>query len=171
MTVETFLRIKELLDKEGILYRHLTHDDVSTSSEFAAAVRGTDIQDAAKAIILKAVQREGDEYFIQAVLSGNRRIDLKILKQFLDLKNIALASPHEVLEKTGCTIGSVPPFGMLFGIRMFLDKTVLDREEIVFSAGTHTDSIVMNPEDYLRVTQPLVTTFSKPLQNQAKPRV
>jgi len=161
MTAETFFRIKELLDTHKVLYRHLVHDDVSTSSEFAAKVRGTNIEDAAKAIILKANPKDGDEYYVQAVLPGSRRIDLKSLKQILDLKNISLASPQEVLDKTGCTIGSVPPFGMLFGLKVMLDRTVLDRNEIVFSAGTHTDSIVMSPTDYINVVEPIVASFCK----------
>jgi Ala-tRNA(Pro) deacylase len=160
MTVETFLKIKDILDKSRVDYKHLIHEHVSTSED-AAKIRGTNIEDAAKAIILKAQTRDGTFYFIQAVIPAHKRIDLKKLKIILDSKNVALASPEEVLEKTGCTIGSVPPFGKLFNISVYLDESILEKDFIVFSAGTHNDSIQMKAQDYFVVLDPKVVEFKK----------
>jgi len=160
MTVETFLKIKDILDKSRVDYKHLIHDYVTTSED-AAKIRGTNIEDAAKALILKVQLRDGSYDFIQAVIPANERLDLKKLKIILDSKNVALASPEEVLEKTGCTIGSVPPFGKLFDIQVYLDESILDKDFIVFSAGTHNDSIQMKAQDYLVVMDPKVVEFKK----------
>ena len=160
MSESTFLRIKELLDTKKISYEHFIHAHVTTSQD-AAAIRNTSLDDAAKAIICKVEKRDGSFEFIQAILQASKRIDLKKLKGFLDSRNVALASPDEVLEKTGCTIGSVPPFANLFNIKMYVDEGLLQRESIVFSAGTHTDSIQMKAEDYLKVVEPTVLGFKK----------
>ena len=160
MSQSTFLQIKELLDKHKIVYTHLIHEHVHTSAD-AAKIRGTNLEDAAKAIICKVEKRDGTYEFIQAVIPADKRIDLKKIKRFLDSRNVALASPDEVLEKTGCTIGSVPPFAILFGIKMYVDEAILEREQIVFSAGTHNDSIMMKPQDYIRIVDPVVTEFKK----------
>jgi Ala-tRNA(Pro) deacylase len=164
MTVEIFLKIKQILDMSHVDYKHLMHEHVSTSED-AARIRGTNIEDAAKAIILKAEYKDEDGSkrfdFIQAVISAHQRIDLKKLKIILNSKNVALASPDEVLEKTGCTIGSVPPFGKLFNIPMYMDESILKKDFIVFSAGTHNDSIQMKAQDYLVVMDPLVVEFKK----------
>ena len=149
-----------MLEKNNIAYEHFSHAHVTTSQD-AAQVRNTSLDDAAKAIICKIEKRDGSFEFIQAILQASKRIDLKKLKRFLDSKNVALASPDEVLERTGCTIGSVPPFGILFGIKMFVDEDLPKRESIVFSAGTHTDSIQMKPQDYLKVTEPTVLEFKR----------
>jgi len=161
MTVETFLKIKNILDMSRVDYKHLMHEHVSTSED-AAKIRGTNLEDAAKAIILKAQSKDGTFMFIQAVIPANLRIDLKKLKIILDSKNVALASPDEVLEQTGCTIGSVPPFAsLLFNIPMYMDESILNKDFIVFSAGTHNDSIQMKAQDYLVILDPKVVEFKK----------
>jgi Ala-tRNA(Pro) deacylase len=161
MTIETFFAIKEILDSSKCQYTHLTHDYVKTSED-AASIRGTNIDDAAKAIILKAESVDSVPYFIQAVIPANQRIDLKKLKIILGCKNVALASPSEVFEKTGCTVGSVPPFAKaLFKIPTYLEESILSKEFIVFSAGTHHDSIMMLVRDYYRVLEPVVAQFRK----------
>jgi Ala-tRNA(Pro) deacylase len=161
MTVETFLQIKKILDDAKVEYTHLTHEYVSTSED-AAKIRGTNIEDAAKAIILKVQSRDSNYIFIQAVVPANQRIDLKKLKILLDSKNVALASPDEVLEQTGCTIGSVPPFAsLLFNIPMYMDKSILKKDLIVFSAGTHNDSIQMKAQDYCEILEPKVVELKK----------
>jgi Ala-tRNA(Pro) deacylase len=161
MTTETFLQIKEILDNAKVEYTHLTHEHVSTSED-AAKIRGTNIEDAAKAIILKVQSKDGNFIFIQAVVPANQRIDLKKLKILLDSKNVALASPDEVLEQTGCTIGSVPPFASkLFNITMYMDESILKKDLIVFSAGTHNDSIQMNAQDYYEILEPKVVELKK----------
>jgi Ala-tRNA(Pro) deacylase len=160
MATSTFLQIKELLDKHNAKYVHYTHEHVHTSQD-AAAIRNTNLDDAAKAIICKLQRKDGTYVFIQAVIQASKRIDLKKLKILLDSKNVALASPDEVLRETGCTIGSVPPFGILFNIQVYFDEGLLTRESIVFSAGTHTDSIEMNPESYVDIVNPVITEFRK----------
>lgn len=169
MTTTTFLQIKELLDKNKIIYEHVTHEHVHRSED-AAKIRGTNLEEAAKAIILKVEKKgENGKFFkiIQVVIGGDQRIDLKKLRVYFGSRDISLASPEEVLEKTGCTIGSVPPFGTLFNIPIYLDSGLLEKDRIVFSAGTHTDSIIMNPQDYVKILDPKIENFRKesdPLQ-------
>jgi Ala-tRNA(Pro) deacylase len=160
MSESTFLKIKELLVKKKIEYKHLVHEHVRTSVE-AAQIRGTNLEDAAKALIIKTESKDKIYDLIQAVIPADKRIDLKKLKNFLQMKNLSLASPEEVLERTGCTVGSVPPFGILFGLKVYVDESLLTKEQIVFSAGTHNDSIIMKPQDYLEIVNPVVTEFKK----------
>jgi len=166
MSQETFLQIKKILDESKVEYNHITHEHVHHSSD-AAKIRGTNLEDAAKAIVLKVEFKDEKNdstksfKFIQAVLSADQRIDLKKLKILLQSKNVSLASPDEVLEKTGCTIGSVPPFGKLFNIQMYMDESLLKKDLIVFSAGTHNDSIQLKAEDYYKILEPIVCEFKK----------
>jgi Cys-tRNA(Pro)/Cys-tRNA(Cys) deacylase len=80
---------------------HFEHEYVYTSRE-AASARGTNIEDAAKALVFEA----GSGKLVECVVSGHRRVDLKKLKALLGEKDIALASPERVLHVTGCTVGS-----------------------------------------------------------------
>jgi len=160
MGKELFEKIKALLDENDVKYTLFEHEHVHTSED-AAKVRGTRIEQAAKAIIIKTKSGK----LVQFVLGGDRRINLKIIKkELLHEKNVSLASPEEVLSATGCTVGSVPPFANLFNSPMtqYFDKDLLDnQEEIVFSAGTHHDSIKMKSADFVRVNTPLIEAFSQ----------
>ncbi len=155
--VSVFERIISLLDSKGVSYIHMTHEHVHRSAE-AAKIRGTRLEQAAKALVL---QDKNEEVYM-FVVGGNRRLDLKKIKKgILHVKNISLAHPDLVLEKTGCSVGSVPPFGNLFGLKVFIDKNLVEtQEEIVFSAGTHNDSIKMKVRDYISVVRPALKDYS-----------
>ncbi|MFA6073487.1 MAG: YbaK/EbsC family protein [Candidatus Woesearchaeota archaeon] len=160
MSNSTLKLIVSFLEENNVSFVHLTHEHVH-HSEDAAKIRGNVIEDAAKAIILKVKEKSSKEYrIIQCVLCGHKRIDLKKLKVALNLQSASLASPEEVLEKTGCTIGSVPPFGKLLGIEMYVDSSIKDREFIFFSAGTHNDSIKMKSFDFLKILNVTVLEVS-----------
>ncbi|MBN1275257.1 hypothetical protein JXA12_03115 [Candidatus Woesearchaeota archaeon] len=160
MTEETRDRILRILDEHGVAYEHLRHGHVHRSTD-AAKVRGTKLEQAAKALVLKE-KKSGA--LVMFIVAGDRRLDLKsIKKDILCVKNVSLAPPEEVLERTGCTIGSVPPFGNLFNMQTYFDEHLKDTQEhIIFSAGTHHDSIKLKTKDFLHVTDPEVKSFSKP---------
>jgi prolyl-tRNA editing enzyme YbaK/EbsC (Cys-tRNA(Pro) deacylase) len=46
----------------------------------------------------------------------------------------------------------MPPFGNLYGIPTFVDPALIREPEIVFQAGSHTETIAMKPSDYLEVS-------------------
>jgi len=157
---KVFERIIALLDQEGIIYEHLQHERVHSSHD-AAKIRGTRIEQAAKALVLKEKKTGA---FFMFIVGGDRRLDLKTIKKnILHVKNISLAPPDEVLARTGCTVGSVPPFGNLFAMPVYFDQHLKDtQKEIVFSAGTHYDSIKMTTQDFLRVVKPIIASYSTP---------
>lgn len=161
MGKEVFDRIRLLLNENKIVFEQIEHEHVRTSDE-AARIRGMSLDEGAKAIVLKAKGRNNEYSFIQCVVPGDRKIDFKTVRKLLGLKSISLATPEEVLEITGCTIGSVPPFGPLFGINTYADEVLSGKDKIVFSAGTHNDSIRMAASDYLFVVRPVVLSFSIP---------
>ena len=158
--MNSFDRIIKLLQDNNVPYTHLTHEHIVTSQD-AAKVRGMDASQGAKAIILEARDSKKEKYYLQAVLNGNRRINHKALKQLTGYKKLALASPEKVLELTGLTIGSIPPFGHLWELPIYVDAHLTTNETIAFSAATHTDSIIMKLEDYLAVVPHTVAEFSE----------
>ncbi len=43
----------------------------------------------------------------------------------------------------------MPPFGNLYGIPTFVDSGLIKEPELVFQAGSHTETIALQPSDYL----------------------
>lgn len=150
-----FGKIIDVLNKEKIEFEVLEHKPVFTSKE-AAEVRGTDLKQGAKALVCKT-----EEGFIQAVVPGDKELDVGKLQELTLYKRIELANANEVKQVSGCSMGAVPPFGNLFGLKVYFDKSVIDNSIVAFNAGTHTKSIKMKTRDLARVVNPAVGEFSK----------
>jgi Ala-tRNA(Pro) deacylase len=58
-----------------------------------------------------------------------------------------MATPEEVLEITGCEIGSVPPFGHKTTVPILVDVNVFENTESAFNIGLRTNSVkILTPE-------------------------
>jgi Ala-tRNA(Pro) deacylase len=150
-------RIVELLKGKGIPYMLLEHEHVHTSED-AAKVRGTRLEEAAKALVLN--DRTHDRLFM-CVVSGHKKLDLKKIKVMLNSKDVSLAHPDDVLAATGCKVGTVPPFPSLFGFDGYCDEGVFENEYVVFSAASHYKSIRMKAEDWKAVAGVVVTRLAQ----------
>ncbi|MGM5481015.1 MAG: aminoacyl-tRNA deacylase [Nanobdellota archaeon] len=157
MAEETLLRIKELLDAYDIDYGHIHHETIPRSSQGASEIRGTSLHKGAKALVLKTKSGR----LFQAVVPAHRRADLKALKQIMSEKNVSLASPDNVFDLTGCIVGSVPPFGKLWEIQVYIDRLLLDNDKVVFSAGTLEDSITIDPRKLVILNDADVVDISR----------
>src|SRR3989344_5137270 len=105
-----FDKIVDLLSSSNIKYRIIEHEPVFTSEQ-AAKVRGTELKQGCKALIV----RKGKGYAM-AVVSGAKEVDLKKLADVLGEESTRLAGADEVKKVSDCHIGAVPPFCNLFGI-------------------------------------------------------
>ncbi|MBI1827055.1 MAG: hypothetical protein HY287_09825 [Planctomycetes bacterium] len=158
MEAETsvFDRIAAGLAAKGIAFTTKHHAPVHTSAE-AAAVRGTTLHSGAKALIVKC----GDT-FQMIVLPADFSLDSKATCELLSSKKLRFASKEEVLQITGLTPGSIPPFGSLFKLPTICDERLGENESINFNAGSHTDSVQMTYQDYIRHETPRMANVGKP---------
>jgi Ala-tRNA(Pro) deacylase len=146
--VEAFLR------QAGIAFRLYSHAPVFTSAE-AARVRGTAPEEGAKALLLKA-----DEQFHLAVISGVLRVDNKALRRLLGAHGVRFATEDELLQRTGCRPGAVPPLGSLFDLPVLIDASLRRCEQVSFNAGSNGWSVSMRREDLERLVQPRIGQFA-----------
>jgi len=150
--------IKELLDHNGISYKVSEHEPVYTSEQ-AARVRGVQLKTGVKALVLKAVRGS----FIMGLVAADRKVNLKKLAKIVQTKKLRLASPKEVLQITGCEVGSVHPFGNLHNLPTYLDSSILENDIVNFNAGLHTVSIEMKSKGLVKVIKPVIEDFSRKL--------
>ena len=153
-----FQKITALLEQHAIPYRHVHHQPTHTSEESARA-RGESTRIGGKALVMKIEDR-----FRLFVLSAARKMDSHAMKKHLGVKRTRFATPEELEELTGCVPGCVPPFGPpILDLELYLDRSILENDKIAFNAGSLTDSIIMQVEDYLRLADPKeIFEFSSP---------
>ncbi len=150
-------KIVDLLNKHQVWYQTFHHKPVRTSKEAAQVRGGYTLHQGAKALVLKVYFKNKKEEFIMLVLAGDTKIDKKLLKVKLGIKNFRFANEKEVDEITcGVLPGGIPPFGSMFGLKTYIDSSLLDNEKIVFNAGDRSFSIGMKLADYMRIVKPVV---------------
>lgn len=146
--------IIEELKKQGIEFKNYEHKAVYTSQE-AASVRNTDIHAGAKALVMYK-----DEAPVILVLPADMKVDTHTFKKIYKSRNLRMATKEEVEKITSVSIGAVPPFGHIFYIPIYMEKSLRDNERIVFNAGMHTRSIEMKESDYEKIAKPIVGEFA-----------
>jgi len=58
-------------------------------------------------------------------------------------------------------LGAMPPFGPVYGHRVYVDRSFVGEREMVFNAGTHTDALCMHYQDFAEIARPIVGTFAQ----------
>lgn len=150
-----FENIKDLLDKNKVTYKLIEHKPVFTSED-AAKIRGSSLSLGTKALIMKA-----DKKSIMIVVPGDKKVDTSTFKKLYQVKDLEMATKEEVKAVSGVEVGAVPPFGNLFKIPLYFDKTIVENEVVFFNAGSHSKSISLKGSDLEKITKPIVGNFSK----------
>ena len=85
------------------------------------------------AIVKSLLFKNGENYFL-CLVSGDKRCSLNKLKKFFNSKDLSMASPNDVKEQTGYTIGGVSPIGHTNSLQILVDSS-LNRFEDLFAAS------------------------------------
>ena len=59
-----------------------------------------------------------------------------------------------------CEVGAMPPFGNLYGVPVYVEKTLAEDETMVFRSGTHTETMSVSYSDFERLVEPTVAQFA-----------
>jgi Ala-tRNA(Pro) deacylase len=55
----------------------------------------------------------------------------------------------------------MPPFGPLYGLPVYVDRSLTEDEYVVFEAGTHSEAIRMRYWDFAALVFPVVVEFHR----------
>ena len=97
----------------------------------------------------------------QCLRAFRERTDLDFRK--VGLGRVRLATEGEIVKLFPDTeVGAMPPFGELFNLPVYLDEGLAREKHVVFAAGTHRDAIHMRMDDYLGISEPMITRLACP---------
>ena len=148
-------QLKEFLDSNNVKYVTISHSPAYTAQGIAASahVPGKEL---AKTVVVKL-----DDELAMAVLPAPYKVDFDLLKEVAGVEKVKLATEEE-FEGTfpGCEVGAMPPFGNLYGLKVFAAETLAEDEEIAFNACSHTELIKMAYADFERLVKPTLGRFS-----------
>ncbi len=131
------------LDIEGDI---IHHEISGRSSLEAAKALDVPLERILKALIFK----EGDRY-VFVITSGDKKVDLKKLRLISGLERPRLARHEEILSLTGYRPGSIPPFAFYGIMPCYIEKSLLELDWAIGSAGSEYVGIKLRPYDLVRI--------------------
>jgi len=133
----------------------IQHHPLAYSAQAVAASEHVPDKAMTKTVVVFA----GGETFMLA-LPASHRVDVEKAAAALGAKEVRLAHEGELTAYfPDCEVGAMPPFGNLYDVPVWVDRSLAEDETIVFRAGTHTDTMSLKYADYARLAKPYVAEF------------
>ncbi len=149
-------RLKEYLENNKVKYVTIPHVNAYTAQETAALSQVSGME-MAKTVMVKL-----DGKMTLSVLPASYKVDFNLLKKNSGASKAELASENEFTELfPECEVGAMPPFGNLYGMDVYVAKTLTEDDEIAFNAGTHTELVKLSYKDFEQLVKPKIARFSR----------
>jgi len=170
-----FKKLIKFLEENKIKYESVKHRTVYTAQDKAATLK------VKPNIIGKTLVLKLDKRISIVLIPANKNLDKNKFSAFVKhyggstvasreggkkvvkAKKIDFAS--EVVMKNrlkGVKVGAVPPFGNLWGLPTFVDKSLMLQPKIIVNGGDHNWSIKISPAAFKKIIPGLVIgNFSK----------
>ena len=148
-------KLKEFLDSQKVKYVSIRHSLAFTALEVAASahVSGNEL---AKTVIVKL---EGKMAMV--VVPAASRVVFDLLKRRAGVEHVELADEREFRDRfPECELGAMPPFGNLYGMKVFVSESLANEEQMAFSAGSHSEVIRLKYKDFARLVKPTSVNLS-----------
>ncbi|MEJ2603352.1 MAG: YbaK/EbsC family protein [Gammaproteobacteria bacterium] len=142
-------KLKEYLDRENVKYVIIGHSPAFTAQEIAerAHIPGKEL---AKTVLVKI-----DGEMAMVVVPASDHVKLAHLKEALGADDVDLADEYEFKDRfPDCETGAMPPFGNLYGMKVFVSTALREDDEIAFSAGSHSELIRLPYTEFERLVNP-----------------
>lgn len=141
--------VRAFLNDNGMNNKIVELADSARTAEMAAASIGTSVGQIVKSLIFRGVQSGAP---ILVLASGTNRVDEKKVAQVIG-EPIKKADADFVRNRSGFSIGGVPPFAHLEQMLTVIDEDLLTYEDI-WSAAGHPHAVVqLLPTDLVSISK------------------
>ena len=148
---EAVKRAKEALKKFNSEIKVIELEQTARTANDAANSLNTEVGSIVKSLLFR---NEGN--FFLCLVSGDKRCSLNKLKKIFNSKDLSMASPDEVKDQTGYTIGGVSPVGHKNKLEILVDES-LNRFKNLYAAAGHPNCIFkINFDELLNLTNGVV---------------
>jgi len=114
-------RIRDYLDSQDVTYEPVHHSQAFTGQEVAHSLHISGKK------LAKTVVLDGDGKLVMAVIPASHRLNLQDLRASLEVIRLEMLPESELVKLfPDCDLGAVPPFGGLYGLEVWVDRTVSD---------------------------------------------
>jgi len=152
---DAYTQLIHFLDQGGARYRLIDHAPEGRT-EIVSPMRGNNLSQAAKCIVVMIKVGKKTTRYILAVVPGNARVDFDALKALMRGTYISFASAEIAERLTGCVSGTILPVSFNPDLELIADPSVLINDEIYFNAARLDRSMALKSQDYAALVKPRV---------------
>lgn len=124
-----------------------TFPEGTRTARDAAAAIGCPVHAIVKSLVFMA-----DDLPILALVNGAARADEERLQHLAGAAQLRKATADEVRDHTGYAIGGTPPVARVGSLPRWIDRVLLDMDEVWAAAGTPMDVFPIAPGDLVTAT-------------------
>ena len=97
------------------------------------------------------------DWYAMTVLPAAARLDLGQLRRRTRRYDLFVTEDAEIRGQIpDCPTATMPPFGRVFGLPVYLDRAFAEETAIVFESGTDREAVTMPMGEYVRVERPAI---------------
>jgi Ala-tRNA(Pro) deacylase len=153
--VECRDRLENYLRENQVRFEEHHHPRAVSAQEVAAS------EHVPGRMLAKTVMVLADGEMVMLALPAPYQVDLEKAAAALGVDEVRLAEEEEFEDSfPDCEVGAMPPFGNLYGVPVYVEKTLAEDETIVFRSGTHTETMSVTYTDFERLVEPIVVQFA-----------
>lgn len=152
---DTYSRLITLLDEQGVAYRLIDHEPEGRT-EVVSPMRGNELAQAAKCIVLMVKIGKKVTKYVLAVIPGDARVDLSSVKSLMQGTYVAFADTAIAERLAGSVTGTILPFSFDPTLELIVDPALLANDEIYFNAARLDRSMALKASSYRAVAKPRV---------------
>ncbi|MDI6603026.1 MAG: YbaK/EbsC family protein [Patescibacteria group bacterium] len=151
-------KLLKFINSAKIKYEPIEHRTVYTAYDKAATLR------VPQKIIAKTLVVKLEKTLALVLIPANKNLDIQKLKKIANVKKVDFIKEAWMKKNLkGVKVGAIPPFGNLWGLPTFADKTLLKEPKIIINAGDYNWSIKITPAVFKKLIPNLVIgSFSTP---------
>ncbi len=154
-------KIIKYLDLSRVKYERIEHKTVYTAYDKVATLK------VKPNVIGKTLVLKIDNELAMVLIPGNKNLDKNKFKKVANdwrkkieqksVKNIDFISEKVMKNKfKGVKVGAVPPFGNLWKLPTFVDKSLMEQTKIVVNGGDYEWSIKISPSIFKKIIPDLI---------------
>lgn len=149
-------RLQAYLDERHVAYEVQQHRPAFSAQQVAES------EHISGKLVAKAVIVIADGKMVMLVVPASVHLDFDRVYAVLQAGEARLAREPELSKAfPDCQVGTMPPFGNLYDIPVYVDSHLAEDEHIVFPAGTYTETMRVRYADFARLVNPVVANLAR----------
>ena len=148
-------KLKRFMRDHRIRAEHLVFEQSCHSVAEAARAVHARAEDFVKNICM--VDTQGN--LVLAIVKGEDKASPSTVATVLHLERARIATPEEILEKTGYPCGGVPSFG--YSARFLIDPKVMEKEVVYSGGGSENSLVKISSKELQRANSGLIVRVRK----------